>query len=64
MAIATNKVAAQLSKSKNYSDKGRLVKLWTKFTDIEKSKLATALVITLYGKAFDSILELIDIHFS
>lgn len=60
MATASNKIPPQLSKSKSYSDWVRLVKLWTKFTDLDKGKQGPALVMTLQGKALDSILELSD----
>ena len=60
MATASHKIPPQLSKSKSYSDWVRLVKLWTKFTDLDKGKQGPALVMTLQGKALDSILELSD----
>ena len=58
MATASNKTPPLFSKSKSYSDWVRLVKLWTKFTDLEATRQGPALVMSLEGKALDTILEL------
>ena len=60
MATASNKTPPLFNKSKSYSDWVRLVKLWTKFTDLEPTRQGPALVMSLEGKALDTILELDD----
>ena len=60
MASATNKVPPQISNFKNYSDWVRMVNIWTKFTDLHKTKQGPALVMSLSGKALEAILELED----
>lgn len=60
MATATNKVPPQLSNFKSYSDWVRMVNIWTKFTDLNKTKQGPAVVMSLSGKALESILELED----
>ena len=60
MATASNKTPPLFSKSKNYSDWVRLVKLWTKFTDLPPTRQGPALVMSLEGQALDTILELDD----
>ena len=60
MATASNKTPPLFNKSKSYSDWVRLVNLWTKFTDLEPTRQGPALVMSLEGKALDTILELDD----
>ena len=60
MATASNKTPPLFNKSKSYSDWVRLVKLWTKFTDLQPTRQGPALVMSLEGKALDTILELDD----
>ena len=60
MASASNKVPPKLSNFKNYSDWVRMVNIWTKFTDLDKVKQGPALVMSLSGKALETILELED----
>ena len=52
MATASNKTPPQLSKFKSYGDWVRLVKIWTKFTDLAPEKQGPALVMSLTGKAY------------
>ena len=60
MATASNKTPPLFNKSKSYSDWGGLVNLWTKFTDLDPTRQGPALVMSLEGKALDTILELDD----
>ena len=61
MAAASNKTPSLFNKSKNYSDYWVcLVKLWTKFTDLEPARQGPALVMSLEGKALDTVSELDD----
>ena len=60
MATASNKTPPQLSKFKSYGDWVRLVRIWTKFTDLAAEKQDPALVMSLTGKALETILELDD----
>ena len=64
MATASNKTPPLFSNSKSYSDWVRLVKLWTKFTDLEVTRQGPALVMSLEDKALDTILELDDTDIS
>ena len=60
MATASNKTPPLFNKSKSYSDWVRLVKLWTKFTDLKPTRQGPALVMSLEGKALDTISKLDD----
>ena len=60
MATANNKTPPILSTAKSYSDWVRLVKLWTKFTNLKEDQLGPALVMTLDGKDLEAVLELDD----
>ena len=60
MATASNKTPPLFHKSKSYSDWVHLVNLWTKFTDLDPTRQGPALVMSLEGKALDTILELDD----
>ena len=64
MATASNKVPPQLSNFKSYNDWVRLVKIWTRFTDLDEAKQGPALVMSLSGKALEAILELEDADIS
>ena len=63
MATA-NKAPPNFSKAKSYSDWIRFVRLWTKFTDLDPTRQGPAIVMTLEGKALDTILELDDSEIS
>lgn len=58
MITAKNKIAPNLSKAKSYSDWIRFVRLWEKLTNQDPIRQGPALVMTLEGKALDTILEL------
>lgn len=58
MVTAKNKIAPNLSKAKSYSDWIRLVRLWEKLTKQDPTRQGPALLMTLEGKALDTILEL------
>ena len=60
MTTASNKVPPQLSNFKSYNDWVGLVNIWTKFTDLKPERQGPALVMSLSGKALESILELDD----
>ena len=64
MATANNKTPPSLSKAKRYSDWIRFVRLSTKFTHLDPTRQGPALVMTLEGKALDTILELDDSEIS
>lgn len=58
MITAKNKIVPNLSKAKSYSDWIRFVRLWEKLTNQDPTRQGPALVMTLEGKALDTILEL------
>ena len=58
MVTASNKTTPQLSKFKSYGVWVSLVRIWTKFTELAPKKQGPALVMSLTGKALETILEL------
>ena len=60
MATVNNKTPPYLIKAKSYSDWIRLLRLWTKFIDLDSMRQGPALIMTLEGKALDTILQLDD----
>jgi len=64
MASAGPKKPPLIDKTKSYSDWVRLIKIWTKFTDLDKNKQGPAILMTLQGKSLDAALELTDTEIS
>ena len=60
MDSPSNKCPPKLANHKVYADWVRLLKLWEQFTDLDKKRQGPAVVISLSGKALDSVLELED----
>ena len=58
MTTTSNEVPPKLNKSKRYSVWVRLVKLCTKFADLENNKQGPVLVNSLHDKALPNIFEL------
>ena len=54
----SNKVLPLLSSCKTYDDWCKMVRVWTKSTDLPPEKQGAEIIISLYGKALDAALEL------
>ena len=64
MASASSKVPPKLSDQKCYADWVRLISLWSKLTDLDNTKRGPAIVMSLSGKALETVLELTDLEIS
>ena len=54
----TSKAPPLLSSCKNYDDWCKMVRVWTKFTDLPKERQGASMFLSLEGEALDAALEL------
>ena len=54
----SNKALPLLSSCKPYDDWCKMVRVWTKFTDLLPEKLVATMFLSVNGKALDAALEL------
>ena len=51
MSVATNKIPPKFEDDSDYEAWKRDIEIWVKFTDLEEKKLASAIHLSLTGKA-------------
>ena len=60
MASASSKTAPKLSEYKHYKDWVRITKIWVNLSNLDNTKKGPAIVMSLEGKALESVFELSD----